>query len=254
MKSILSMVLLTVALSTSALAQTQTTQSVQKRSVEEEVLKVEREQRDALLKRDVKAMERLVADEFVLTIPSGIGNKADLLAFLREEPADPTLTLTSEDEQVRINGDTAIVIGKRIEKRRSPDNNQWGTAYARYTRTYIKRPIGSTHAQWQLLSEHLQTIPGEHTVVKVDPKIYDDYIGRYDSPIITFSVTKEGDRLIATPDDKRRPAAELFPESESEFFLKGPDAQITFIRDRKGQVTHALVRLNGAPIRAKRVG
>lgn len=249
MKSILSMVLLTVALSTSALAQTQTTQPVQKRSVEEEVLKVEREQRDALLKRDVKAMERLVADEFVLTIPSGIGNKADLLAFLREEPADPTLTLTSEDEQVRINGDTAIVIGKRIEKRRSPDNNQWGTAYARYTRTYIRRG-----GQWQLLSEHLQTIPGEHTVVKVDPKIYDDYIGRYDSPIITFSVTKEGDRLIATPDDKRRPAAELFPESESEFFLKGPDAQITFIRDRKGQVTHALVRLNGAPIRAKRVG
>ncbi len=96
-------------------------------------------------------------------------------------------------------------------------------------------------------------MPLEHTIVKVDPKIYDDYIGRYDSPIITFSVTKEGDRLIATPDDKRRPAAELFPESDSEFFLKGPDAQITFIRDRKGQVTHALVRLNGAPIRARRV-
>jgi len=249
MKSILLMVLLTVALSTPALAQTQTTQAVQTRAVEEEVLKAEREQRDALLKRDVKAMERLVADEFVLTIPSGIGNKANLLASLREGPADPTLTLTSEDEQVRINGDTAIVVGKRLERRRSPDNNQWGVAYARYTRTYIKRG-----GQWQLLSEHLQTIPGEHTVVKVDPKIYDDYIGRYDSPIITFSVTKDGDRLIATPDDKRRPAAELFPESESEFFLKGHDAQITFIRDRKGQVTHALVRLGGAPIRARRIG
>ncbi|MBA2527390.1 MAG: nuclear transport factor 2 family protein [Pyrinomonadaceae bacterium] len=99
MKSILLMVLLALALSTSALAQTQTTQPVQKRSVEEDVLKAEREQRDALLKRDVKAMERLVADEFVLTIPGGVGNKADLLAFLRGEPADPTLTLTSEDEQ-----------------------------------------------------------------------------------------------------------------------------------------------------------
>ena len=248
MKSFLSIVLLAVALTTSALAQTQTTQAVQSRAVEEEVLKVEREQRDALLKRDVKAMERLVADEFVLTIPSGVGNKADLLAFLREEPADPTLTLTSEDEQVRINGDTAIVVGKRVERRRSPVNNQWGVAYSRYTRTYIKRG-----GQWQLLSEHLQTIPGEHTVVKVDPKIYDDYIGRYDSPIITFSVTKEGDRLIATPDDKRRPPAELFPESETEFFLKNFDAQITFMRDRKGQVTHALVRLNGAPFRARRI-
>jgi hypothetical protein len=241
MKSI-PLIVLTIALSTSALAQTQKTQAVQKRSVEEEVLKAENEQRDALLKRDVKAMERLVADEFVLTIPSGVGNKADLLAFLREEPADPTLTLMSEDEQVRINGDTAIVVGKRVERRRSPDNNQWGVAYARYTRTYIKRG-----GLWQLLSEHLQTIPGEHTVVKVDPKIYDDYIGRYDSPIITFSVTKEGDRLIATPDDKRRPAAELFPESESEFFLKGRDAQVMFVRDRRGQVTHAVVRRHRAP-------
>lgn len=223
--------------------------AIRKGSVEEEVLKAEREQTDALLKRDIKATERLVADDFVLTVWDGIGSKATLLTFLREEPADPTLTLTTADVQVRVNGDTAIVIGKRIEKRRSPDNNQEGTAYARYTRTYVKR-----QGQWQLLSEHLQTVPGEHTAVKVDPKIYDDYTGKYDSPIFTFSVTKENDRLVAIPDDKRRPAAELFPESETEFFLKGRDAQITFIRDRKGQVTHALLRINGAPIRARRVG
>ncbi|MFN2511243.1 MAG: DUF4440 domain-containing protein [Pyrinomonadaceae bacterium] len=245
MKSILSMVLLTVSLSTSALAQTQI---VQKRSVEEDVLNAEREQRAAYLKRDIKATDRLIADEFVVTIPEGVGNKAGLLAFLREEPADPTLTLTSEDEHVRVNGDTAIVVGKRVERRRSPDNNQWGVAYARYTRTYVKR-----RRQWQLLAEHLQTIPGEHTAVKVDPKIYDDYLGKYDSPIFTFSVTRDGDRLVATPDDKRRPAAELFPESETEFFLKGLDAQVTFVRDRKGQVTHAVLRLNGAPIRARRI-
>ena len=232
---------------------------VQKPSVEEEVLKTEREQRDAFLKRDIKATERLVADDYVLTVWDGTGSKATLLTFLREEAADPTLTLTTADVQVRVNGDTAIVLGKRIERRRSPDNNQEGVAYARYTRTYVKRPVkgaaGVTGpAQWQLLSEHLQTIPGEHVAVNVDPKIYDDYIGKYDSPIFTFSVTKEGDRLVATPDDKRRPAAELFPESETEFFLKGRDAQVTFIRDRKGQVTHALLRINGAPIRAKRIG
>ncbi len=229
--------------STSVLAQTTT------RSVEEDVLKVEREQRDAYLRRDVKATERLVADEFLLTIPNGLGTKATLLTFLREEPADPTLTLTTEDVQVRVNGDTAVVSGKRIEKRRSPVNNQEGTAYARYSRTYIKRT-----GQWQLLSEQLDTLPGEHVEAKVDPKIYDDYVGKYDSPILPFTVKKEGERLIATPEDKRRPAAELFPESESEFFLKGRDAQITFIRNRKGEVTHALVRLNGAPFRARRMG
>lgn len=220
-----------------------------KPSVADEVLKAEREQRDAYLKHDVKTMERLIADEFVqLAGTADVGNKATLLTFLREESPDPTLSLTTEDVQVRVSGDTAIVTGKRIEKRRSPDNNREGAAYARYSRTYVKR-----NAQWQLLSEHLQTLPAEPIAVKVDPKIYDDYLGKYDSPIFTFTVTKDGDRLMAIPDDKRRPPAELFPESESEFFLRGRDAQITFMRNRKGEVTHALMRINGTPIRARRI-
>ena len=248
MKSNLLVIALLLVLPVVALSQTQRKTAPQ-RSVEEAILKTEREQRDAYLKRDIKTTERLVADDFILTVGDGIGTKADLLASLRGEPADPTLTLTTEDVLVRIDGDTAIVVGKRIEKRRSPDNNQEGTAYARYSRTYVKR-----ENQWQLLSEHLHTLPGERTAVQVDPKIYEDYLGKYDSPIFTFSVTRDGDRLVAIPDDKRRPAAELFPESETEFFLKGRDAQVTFMRDRSGRVTHALLRINGAPIRARRIG
>ena len=185
--------------------------------------------------------------------PQGFGSKATLLTFLREEPADPTLTLTTEGAQVHINGDTAIVVGKRIEKRQNPDNKAWGIANSRYSRTYVKRRWQG-HAQWQLLSEHLETIPLERTAVKVDPEIYNDYTGRYDSAIMTFTVVREGDRLRAIPDDKRRPAAELFPESESQFFLKGPNVQITFLRNRQGAVTEALVRINGADFRARRIG
>lgn len=220
----------------------------QQTSTEEQVLKTEREQREAFLKHDVKTTERLVAEEFVQTVRDGNGNKATFLHFIRTAPADPTLTLTTEDVLVRVNGDTAIVTGKRIERRRSPDNNQEGVAYARYSRTYIKREAG-----WQLLSEHLQAIPAEHTAVEVDPQIFSDFVGKYDSPIFTFTVKREGDRLIAIPDDKRRPPAELFAESEAEYFLKGRDVQIVFIRDRKGQVTHALIRINGVGLRAKRV-
>lgn len=260
MKSFFSAVLLAMALSTSAFAQTPNPQVNQKTSTEEEVLRTEREQRDAYLKRDIKTTERLVADEFVMNTPSGRGNKGTLLYLVGEEPADPTLTLTAEDVLVKVNGDTAIVVGKRVEKRQNPGNKAWGTAYARYTRTYIKRcakgpaPSEAPSCQWQLLSEHLDTIPGERTAIKVDPAIYDDYVGKYDSAIMTFSVVREGDRLRAVPDDQRRPAMEIFPESESQFFLKGINAQITFMRNRQGQVTHAIVRLNNADFQAKRVG
>jgi hypothetical protein len=54
-----------------------------------------------------------------------------------------------------------------------------------YVRTYIKR-----QEHWQLLAEHLETIPAERTAVKIDTKVYDDYVGRYESAIFDFEVVK----------------------------------------------------------------
>jgi hypothetical protein len=59
-------------------------------------------------------------------------------------------------------------------------------------------------------------------------------------------------RDIAKTTSQGRPPAELLPESEAEFFLKGRDAQVIFMRNRKGEVTHAIMRINGADIRATR--
>lgn len=250
MKSILMIALIAIAISSFALNQGQNRNANSNTAVVQEVLKTERERWDAYLRRDVATSERLVADEFVLTIQGGdTGSKATLITFLKEIPADPTLTLTAEDTKVQINGDTAVVIGRRVERRRRPDNNQEGIAYARYTETYIKR-----QGRWQLLAEHLQAIPAERVAVKVDTRVYDDYVGRYSSEIFGFSVVKEGDKLIVAPDEKERPRNEVLPESESEFFVKGRNWQILFVRGRKGQVTYALLHVNGVGIRAKRIG
>src|SRR5262245_26986360 len=223
-------------------------------AVVQEVLRTEREQREAFLQRDVAKTERLVADEFILTSHRDVGDKSTLLSYLKSAPLDPTLTLTTEDTHVKVNGDTAIVIGRRIERRRREDNNREGIAYARFVRTYIKR-----QGRWQLLAEHLETIPAERTAVKIDTNVYDDYVGEYESQIFDLAVVKEGERLMAVPKERTetrtsqgRPPGELFPESESEFFLKGRDAQVIFVRNRKGEVTHAILRINGADIRATR--
>jgi ketosteroid isomerase-like protein len=215
-----------------------------------EVLKAEREQRDAYLRRDLAATERLVADEYVLTIQGGeVGGKAALMAFLKEEPADPTLTLDAEETQVRVDGDTAVVVGRRVERRKSPDNGREGVAYARYTRTYVRR-----QGRWRLLAEHLQAVPGERVAAKVDTSVYGDYVGRYASEVFTFAVVREGDRLIVVPDDRRRPKAEVLPETESEFFVTGRNFRIAFMRGRKGQVAYALLQINGVDMRARRTG
>ncbi len=223
-------------------------------AVVQEVLQAEREQRDAYLQRDIAKTDRLVADEFILTANRQVGDKSTLLSFLKSAPIDPTLTLTTEDTHVKVSGDTAIVIGRRVERRRREDNNREGTAYARYARTYIKR-----EGRWQLLAEHLEAIPAERTAVKIDTKVFADYVGEYESPIFDLTIVKDGEHLMAVPKERYatrssqgRPPGELFPESENEFFLKGRDAQVIFMRNRKGEVTHAILRINGADIRATR--
>ena len=82
-------------------------------------------------------------------------------------------------------------------------------------------------------------------MAKVDPKVYDAYVGRYEigpETIVTF--TREGDRLMAQPDDEGK--IEVFPESETVFFLKpSTDATVTFVKDDKGKVTHIVLHRDG---------
>jgi Domain of unknown function (DUF3471) len=87
-------------------------------------------------------------------------------------------------------------------------------------------------------------IPRERLAIKVDPKLFDAYVGQYevDSNFI-LTISREGDRLMAAPTS--RPQAELFPESETKYFFKVIDAQITFVKDESGNVTHLILHQGG---------
>ena len=97
------------------------------------------------------------------------------------------------------------------------------------------------------------TKPIAHKVAKVDPKVYDAYVGRYEighETIVTF--TREGDRLMAQPTNEGK--FEVFPESETVFFLNpATDATVTFVKDDKGKVTHIVLHRDGHDTKAKRL-
>ena len=97
-KFIFLIVLVLITAPTIVVSQTERTHA----TAVEEVLRTEREQRDAYLQRDIAKTERLVADEFIFTSGRDIGDKTTLLAFLKSAPLDPTLTLTAEDTRVMI--------------------------------------------------------------------------------------------------------------------------------------------------------
>ncbi len=89
--------------------------------------------------------------------------------------------------------------------------------------------------------------------IKINPQIFDAYVGQYqdarDSEFI-FSFFREGDKFYGQVTDQRR--FEIFPSSESKFFLKDLDAQVSFIRDAGGKVVSIIWHQSGRDYPAKK--
>lgn len=81
-------------------------------------------------------------------------------------------------------------------------------------------------------------------VAEVDYSSYDAYAGRYEmAPNIFFTIRRDGGRLTAQLTGQH--AMEIFPESKTEFFYKAVDAQITFVKNDKGEVIALILHQNG---------
>jgi CubicO group peptidase (beta-lactamase class C family) len=92
----------------------------------------------------------------------------------------------------------------------------------------------------------------EGPAVKVDAKLFDAYTGQYElAPDFVITVTKEGDKLMAQATGQQ--SFELFPESETTFFVKVVNAKVTFVKDEKGQVASLILHQNGRDQSARRI-
>jgi CubicO group peptidase (beta-lactamase class C family) len=85
----------------------------------------------------------------------------------------------------------------------------------------------------------------------VSPKAFDAVVGRYDYGKQVLTVTKEGDHLFAQLGGQTK--FEIFPKSETEFFWKVVDAQVTFVKDNSGKVVKAVHHQNGLTLNAPRL-
>ena len=89
-------------------------------------------------------------------------------------------------------------------------------------------------------------------MAKIDPKIYDSYVGRYEvGPGLGVVVTKVGDRLFGQA--MTQPKVELLPESQSKFFLREVDALVTFVKNDAGDVAELTLEQGGRTLHAKKV-
>jgi CubicO group peptidase (beta-lactamase class C family) len=91
----------------------------------------------------------------------------------------------------------------------------------------------------------------ERKEVAVSPNILAQYVGTYEiRPGFDLAITLEGGQLISQATGQNK--MPLFAESETKFFPKVIDAEIEFVKDGKGAVTHLILRQGAAEINAPR--
>jgi hypothetical protein len=102
--------------------------------------------------------------------------------------------------------------------------------------------------EWDSMAEPVRrgsAPPVERTEVEVSEEILATYVGEYElAPSFTITVTLEDGSLFGQATGQSR--FPLFAESETAFFLRVVDAQLTFEVDDSGTVTGLVLHQNGA--------
>jgi CubicO group peptidase (beta-lactamase class C family) len=90
------------------------------------------------------------------------------------------------------------------------------------------------------------------TVASVDPAVYDQLVGTYElGPGFNIDVRRKENGIFIQATGQGE--VEAFPRTETEYFLKVVDAQISFIKDSSGKVTSLVLHQGGRDLPAPRV-
>src|SRR5437763_10526050 len=247
MKMIFATALLFVAASPFIYSQTDTRATSGNAKVEQEIRRLEREWFDSYVRGDRAAFDRIVADDALMTYGNGkVGNKSEAIAEIKA-PADASYSLTSDDVQVRLYADTAIVTGRVTEK--GTFNGRSLNSQSRYTDVWVRR-----NGRWQVVAAQSTRLPQEGpsaAATSTSPNAYDAYVGQYElAPNLVITITRDGNRLISELGGRK---SELIPQSETQFSIPAANIIVTFVRDASGQVTHMIVNDNGHEGQARKI-
>jgi hypothetical protein len=125
----------------------------------------------------------------------------------------------------------------------------------RRTETYRRASAAEQTAggpSWILIAGADTVLARDPTVARIDAKLLDSYVGRYEyGPGAIDVVTRDGDRLFVATEGQER--IELLPEDDTTFFIRGEVGRTRFVRDPSGKVTAMEYRQNGQALVARRV-
>ncbi len=116
--------------------------------MQEELLKLEKEFAQAIVKNDVEAIGRILADDWIIIDPDGgIIDKARFLGVIKSGALTHEI-MESEEVRVRLYGDTAVVTG--LTKTKGKFSGQDFTTQERATDVFVKQK-----GRWQCVFSQL---------------------------------------------------------------------------------------------------
>jgi ketosteroid isomerase-like protein len=223
-------------------------------SADEQALReIDQQTLEAVIKNDRSFFDGLWIEGAISTDKYGrVKTKAEVLRHLQPAPSDVKYMFRREDVEVHVYGDTAIVSGRTVGPISLP-GGQTIQINERSTDTYTRKG-----GKWLLVATHVSDMPAERAVAKIDPKVYDSYVGRYRlTPSLIFVITNEGGKLMGQATTYGKPSGEkreLLPASETTFFTRQDGEEMVFVRGYKGKVTHVIFRnTNGKEFKVTKI-
>ncbi|HEV8428829.1 MAG TPA: DUF4440 domain-containing protein [Pyrinomonadaceae bacterium] len=230
---ILTTFLLVGLLATVALAQAHNEPNAK---TKEELQKLFTDLNEAIVKKDRATLERIYADEFQFVHNNGyIVNKATQInRSMTNDPVSAEPVATPSFDNFITYGDVAIL---RTTMRGIAGTN-----------IFAKRD-----GRWQVVQVQGTRLAPERKALAINPALLDSFPGKYQfGPNAIATVTREGDTLKWRAGN-RLPVT-LVPLSETRFFAKENESEMSFTKSEKGQVTDVVLKLGVCQeTRAKRI-
>jgi ketosteroid isomerase-like protein len=154
MKHLLFNVLLTMAAAFPALGQSESKAAPSKQSVERQLIELERQLSDALVREDAAVLDRLWSNDLVFTFPDGkVSNKSQRLAGQKPtaQRAQSESQTSNDDVKVYLYGNTAVVTVLSTWKGKA--NNQEYSSQFQATHVWVKQD-----GRWQLVAAHVSPV------------------------------------------------------------------------------------------------
>jgi ketosteroid isomerase-like protein len=121
-------------------------------TAEEELLKLEKEFAEAIVKNDLEGIGRLVTDDWIIIGPDGeIVDQARFFEVIKSGALTHD-TMESDDFRVRVYGDSAVVTA--ITRTKGKFMGQEFSTQERATDVFVKRD-----ERWQCVLTHLTRLP-----------------------------------------------------------------------------------------------